>query len=100
MKIINQYEFKNVISLSAEKRYEYCIKRIADNEMVWSLHNNDGWALSFDDNCNEVIPIWPYKEFAQAYANGHWVHFDPTSIELTIWIEKWIPGIKRDVSIR
>ena len=47
--IMNEKEVENVISLPAEGRYEYFIKRVADWEVVWSLGNEDGWVLAGDD---------------------------------------------------
>ncbi|HEY2585405.1 MAG TPA: DUF2750 domain-containing protein [Tepidisphaeraceae bacterium] len=88
-------EFESVIKLGAPARYEYAIKRIADRQEVWSLWEN-GWVLLGADDGREMVPVWPHARFAAAYAVGDWADREPRAIELSAWIDRWIPGITRD----
>lgn len=42
-------ELETTVQLSAKKRYDYFIKKIADFEEVWSLSNERGWVMSEDE---------------------------------------------------
>lgn len=93
---MNEKEFHSVLSLPADRRYAYSIKRIADGSEIWGLSNDSGWVLFATDGGQETIPIWPHPDFAQACATGDWSDTTPQSIDLTTWMEKWIPGMIRD----
>jgi hypothetical protein len=42
-------EIKSVLALDGAKRYGYCVKKVADQQQLWSLRQEDGWALASDD---------------------------------------------------
>lgn len=88
-------KIQNIINLSKEERYNYFIRKVADFEQVWGLYN-DGWALLGDDLNNQVFPFWPEKEFAELCANDQWSGYEPKSIDLDNFMEKWIPGMEKD----
>jgi hypothetical protein len=46
---VNSREFANVVGLTPAKRYEYFVKRVADWAQVWSLRDDEGWALAGDN---------------------------------------------------
>ena len=89
-------EYDSVLSLPGERRYAYFIKRLAGEELLWSLAGEAGWVLAGDNEGREVVPVWPHARFAAACATGEWADTEPRSIELTNWLEKWIPGMLRD----
>lgn len=92
-------EIINVVNQSPSIRYEYFIKKVADNEQLWGLYNN-GWAMAEDENHQKYMPFWPKSEFAEACANGIWEGYSPKLIKLSDFINKWIPGMKNgDVKI-
>ncbi len=88
-------EINAVIKLPGQKRYEYFIKKVVDNEEVWGLNNN-GWAMTVDSEGNKLIPFWPKKEYANLCAKEDWVDYKPKSIDLDDLINKWIPGMSND----
>jgi hypothetical protein len=92
---LKEMEYKKVIELSPRDRLKYLVKRIADEELIWSLKNKDGWILSEKDG-KELIPIWPHKLFAESCAKGDWNECTASSIPLDEWIDRWIPGMKKD----
>jgi Protein of unknown function (DUF2750) len=89
-------EFESVLSLPGPRRYEYFVKRVADRGTLWSLGSDTGWALTSDDDGNEIVPVWPHERFAQAYASQEWQEKRPRSLELAEWMDKWLPGMMRD----
>ena len=89
-------ELRAVTQLPPERRYNYAIKRFADQEKVWSLRNEDGWVLAADDEGNEIVPVWPHFLYAAQSALGDWANTVPQAIDLDAWLEKWLPGMIRD----
>lgn len=94
--ILRDEELKAVLSLDGPKRYEYTIKKVADQEQVWSLWKDDGWALTGDSASRELVPVWPHERFASLCATGIWIGYEPKMIAIDVWIERWIPGIEND----
>jgi hypothetical protein len=93
---MNEQEYLSVLKLANERRYEYFVKKTADQGMVWSLRSEGGWVLAGDDEGRLMVPVWPHGRFAQACASGDWEGHDACAIELDAWLERWIPGMQRD----
>ncbi len=89
-------EINSVVTVAAPKRYEYLVKKVVDQETVWSLCEHGSWALAEVPNGRHAIPIWPHDEFARTCANGLWAGYEPRAIELDVWLNRWIPGIQKD----
>ncbi len=94
--VMDDEEFEVVLSLPAQRRYAYLLKRVVDWERIWSLGTEEGWALSSDDEGHELVPVWPHERFAAACAEGYWRGYEPRAIDLSVWMERWIPGMQRD----
>jgi hypothetical protein len=94
--VMDDKEFEAVFSLPAQRRYAYLLKRVVDWERIWSLSAQEGWALSGDDEGHELVPVWPHERFAAACAEGSWRGYEPQAIDLSVWMERWIPGMQRD----
>lgn len=89
----------SILKSNGKERYKYFLKKVAEYEEVWGLYD-DGWATSEDDEGNILIPFWPTKEYAEYCANKEWERYQPKKINLSEFIEKWIPGmIKNHQSI-
>jgi len=93
---MRQEEYNAVTALPGSERLDYAVKRIADWECIWGLHNDDGWVLVGTDEGREAVPVWPHPEFAQACATGAWSNTVATAITLEAWTERWIPGMRKD----
>jgi hypothetical protein len=92
----NSKEIESVLQLADADRYNYLIKRIADQEELWSLWEAGGWALTSDDEGHELGPKWPHPKYAELCAKGPWLSSKPKSISLDAWLARWTAGIKRD----
>ncbi|CAA7196727.1 DUF2750 domain-containing protein [Chryseobacterium potabilaquae] len=88
----------NILKMTEDERYDYFIRKVTDFEEIWGL-SDDGWALLGDDNGNQILPLWPEKEFAKLCAIDQWKDYKPESIELDNFIEKWIPGMINDKTL-
>jgi hypothetical protein len=89
-------EFETVRSLPPAERYSYTIKKVTDWEVLWRLADGGGWVLSADDEGHELIPVWLHERFACACAGGEWDGCDPQPIALLLWMDLWVPGMRRD----
>ncbi len=94
--LLREKEFEALMGTAANKRYEYTVKKIADWEEVWSLHNSDGWVLAGPTYGKEVFPIWPHPRFAQMCAADNWHDREPKMIPVGDWLHKWLPGLSKD----
>ncbi len=88
-------KIENVINLSANDRYDYFIRKVCDFEKIWGLYN-DGWAMMNGNDEKQVIPFWPEKEFARICAVGKWKKYEPKSIDIYEFIDKWLLGMYKD----
>jgi len=93
---IKEKEIESVLRLDGAHRYLYCVKKIADEQRLYSLKSNAGWALAANDDGDELVPIWPHEAFASLCADGAWQDYSPQAIGIDEWLARWIPGIERD----
>jgi Protein of unknown function (DUF2750) len=89
-------EIQAVIALDGERRYWYCIKRVADQEQLWGLRQVDGWALASDDAGRELVPVWPHERFALLCAGATWAGYDAEPIDIAAWLDRWTSGLESD----
>jgi hypothetical protein len=52
--------------------------------------------LSADDEGNKLISVWPHIRFAGACAEGEWDGYDPRPIELSTWMDHWLPELRQE----
>ncbi len=63
-------EIEAVILLDPEKRYEYTIKRIADNESLYSAKFTTGDYAIIPYNKTYLFPIWPACQYCDMVIYG------------------------------
>lgn len=95
MKDLNPIEAATVPRQSASVRYVHSLKRIADSGRVWSVRTPTGFVL-LGGSQGEAIPIWPHEAYALQFCHGQWSDGQPHRIELSMFLERWIPGASRD----
>ena len=94
---VDDKEAQAVLSLEGPKRYSYWIKRVTDQEEVWSLWMKGGWVLASDDKeGRELVPVWSHPRFASVCAVGVWEGSEPKMITFSAWMRSWLPGCVRD----
>lgn len=75
-------EISALLDKSAEMRYKYSIKRIADADCLWTVISSDGRYCLIADNGSQMFPIWPFREYTEIYLGRKTVGFDVVSIDL------------------
>lgn len=58
-------EIESVIQLDSEKRFEYAIKRIADNERLYSAKFPDGDYAIIPSNNTYLFPVWSACQYCE-----------------------------------
>ncbi len=86
---------ENLLKLSAEERLDFFITKVADSGEVWGLFD-EGWAMATGEDDSKVLVLWPEKEIAELCRVEAWASFEPKSIELNLFIEKWLVGMSDD----
>jgi len=79
---LSEQEVNAILKLDEFKRYQYFIKRIADNELIYTMKNSeDQYAISeIEDQI--FVPFWSAKEFAKICLTDEWQNFIIVEISL------------------
>lgn len=84
-----------VCALSARDRLAYFIRKITDFEALWGCFENGRIVLGSDKN-RQAVPFWPELEFAEDYVKRNKLSAKPKEIELSIFLDRWLPGMEKD----
>ena len=89
-----------------EKRHENFVKTISENEIIYALKNDDGYATSssnkIDDeegNAIEVVCFWSDKAVAKSCIKNEWNEYEVDELNLAEFLENWCVGMSNDVLI-
>jgi hypothetical protein len=93
---VHPKELENVSRLPAEDRYGYFLQKVGDCREIWSIGEDNRWALAADDSGREAVPVWPAEAYAAACCEGAWARDKPKVIPLKTWLDKWSPGMIAD----
>lgn len=62
---VGEKEFYSLVISNYHKRVKYFRNRVADKQTMWLMGNDEGFFTDSDTNGNEVLILWPYKEYAE-----------------------------------
>lgn len=86
--LMNKQELENVQNLDSFERYQYCVKKIADYEEVWTIIDKNGdFALS-DIEDYVLISLWPKKEFITSNLFEGWQNCKEIKLDLDYLYDK------------
>lgn len=77
-------EIDAILGKSQDVRYTYSLKRIADNDCLWILTSKQGKYISIHNEGLNMLPIWPFKEYAENYISALDKEDEYTAIVLSI----------------
>lgn len=92
--IPREKEIGAMLAADGKRRYEYFIHRVCDTRKIWGLYD-EGWA-SLGDGEKKLIPLWPHAAYAERFKKAEWTSYAPREIELGVFLDRWIPGMKAD----
>lgn len=92
---LDDAKIAEIQAFDAEKRYKYLVKEVVANREIWILVDEHGCVMlnTEDEDC---VPVWPNKEFAEAWATGDWAECKAESISLNKWHSRWTHGLEDD----
>jgi hypothetical protein len=64
---MNQADIDKIFKRPGEKRYDYFIKAVVESEEIYSLYDDEGWALLGDQEDADILPLFPSEAFAEAF---------------------------------
>ena len=84
--------------ISARECYESFIDEVLENEIVWGISSEDGWAVcdSNDFEGREVLPFWSSEKLALTHCVDDWSVYNPTPIRFDDFIDAWLHGMHED----
>lgn len=92
---VSEKEVAAVTSLPGARRYEYFIKKVADQNQVWALWQGS-WATGVTDEGTITFPVWPAREYAERCRTGDWAAFESRSIPLSDFLNELLPQLTSD----
>jgi len=95
MMLPEEKEVETLLGADAKRRYAYFIERVCETRKVWGLYDDEGWA-TLCEGASTFIPLWPHPTYAERFKTGAWRAYQVKEIELSTFLERWIPGMKRD----
>jgi len=86
-------EVNAMLKKSGHDRYIYSIKRIADQEVAWTLKDSEGIIRTVGEDDIGYFHVWPYKEYALKCAVGEWSGFNLHRIPLNDLLNVILPNL-------
>lgn len=90
-------------SIDILNKHQKFVKQICENEMVYTLENEEGFAISYSSNYEdedgepiELNCFWSNEALAKSCIKEEWATFKIHSIPLNKFIEYWCIGIDHD----
>jgi len=83
---------------TSESDYRRFIEQVRENEEVWGLRSDDGWAYcaSNEYEDTDILVFWSDRASAQRHVQGDWAKHKPTAIPLDEFIDNWLRGMHED----
>ena len=88
-------KIKQILQMDDAQRAAYFINEAVSQSELWILTDEHGCVMlnTEDEDC---VPVWPNKEFAQAWATDGWEACKPEAISLHKWFSRWSHGLADD----
>ena len=89
-------QLESVFGLSSEDRYSHFLSKVCDWGELWALEDPSQQFLIINPEPDlKYIPVWPHSEYAAAYGKEYEI-YKPFKIELSRFMENWLPGLDAD----
>ncbi|HMX39700.1 MAG TPA: DUF2750 domain-containing protein [Saprospiraceae bacterium] len=64
---MNTAEVNSTFKMPGEKRLALFIEAVAQSKRVFSIGDDEGWALLGDDDDTDIVPLFHHAELAEAF---------------------------------
>ncbi len=88
-------KIKQILQMDDAQRAAYFINETVNENQLWILTDEHGCVMlnTEDEDC---VPVWPNKEFAEAWATDEWQTCQAEAISLNKWFSRWTHGLTDD----
>ncbi|BFI65086.1 hypothetical protein okayama3_06710 [Yersinia pseudotuberculosis] len=93
---LSSKEIDMMLTKSAQDRYVYCVKRVADWGAAWVLKDDEGFVTTSDSNGNISLPIWPFKDYALKLKFDEWEACEPKKLTINNLLKDVLPNLSDD----
>ncbi len=86
------------LSSNIKANYHLFIDQSLENEVVWGLLSEQGWAQLESENYEDasVIPFWSDKSYVENFITSEWTNYKISKIPLEEFFNDWLPGMDED----
>ena len=88
-------KIKQILQMDDAQRAVYFINEAVSQNELWILTDEHGCVMLNTEE-EDCVPVWPNKEFAQAWATDGWQACQPEAISLNKWFSRWSTGLADD----
>ncbi|WP_040252155.1 DUF2750 domain-containing protein [Psychroserpens mesophilus] len=92
---MNIKKIENVLKQSAQDRYGYLIRKVADFQTIFTICDRSGGLITIGDNKVKCIPFWPEKEFAELHLTHGWSNYKVKAFNLNDFLT-WLNKLQSD----
>lgn len=83
------------LQLNADYRYDHFISKVSQHGLLWILKNEQG-PLMLEEEGDTCLPLWPHPTYASHWQQGELSDYQPQSITLEIWLERWAESLEQN----
>ena len=88
-------KIKQLLQMDDAQRAVYFVKEAVSQNVLWILTDEHGCVMLNTEE-EDCVPVWPNKEFAQAWVTDEWQNCQPEAISLNKWFSRWTHGLADD----
>ena len=88
-------KIKQLLQMDDAQRAVYFVKEAVSQNELWILIDEHGCVMLNTEE-EDCVPVWPNKEFAQAWVTDEWQNCQPEAISLNKWFSRWTHGLADD----
>tara|TARA_R110000787_G_scaffold121561_4_gene232419 strand:+ start:352 stop:741 length:390 start_codon:yes stop_codon:yes gene_type:complete len=93
--VLEPEKIKQILQMDDAQRAAYFVNEVVSQNELWILTDEHGCVMLNTEE-EDCVPVWPNKEFAQAWATDEWQACQAEAISLNKWFSRWSTGLADD----
>jgi len=90
---VNAQQIEAVLQLPAPQRLRHFFEKVVQARSMWGLYG-EGWAMSETPDGQQVLPLWPEREYAERCIAEEWSNHHAREIDLDAALGMMIPTLR------
>jgi hypothetical protein len=91
---LNAQQVDEVLKLPAPQRLRHFFEKVVEARSMWGLYG-EGWAISETPEGQQVLPLWPGREYAERCIAEEWSNHQAREIDLDAALGMMIPTLRQ-----